>query len=139
MKPEIKIPLDYEVYPEKRQSRTCALSKKDLVKIIAFLGAVALALILLVQCRPAYAQSYLSHYQQQGFTPEQIEEMARQAKAEWSAEHGNLQPNLTAQQTADITQRLSVEMQQAVLADQAVVKDVEKAEFSYPDNEIQDA
>lgn len=34
---------------------------------------------------------------------------------------------------------LSVEMQQAVLADQAVVKDVEKAEFSYPDNEIQDA
>lgn len=34
---------------------------------------------------------------------------------------------------------LSVEMQQAVLADQAVVKDVEKAEYSYPDNEIQDA
>ena len=34
---------------------------------------------------------------------------------------------------------LSVEMQQAVLADQAVVKDVEKSEFSYPDNEIQDA
>lgn len=34
---------------------------------------------------------------------------------------------------------LSVEMQQAVLADQAVVKDVENAEFSYPDNEIQDA
>lgn len=34
---------------------------------------------------------------------------------------------------------LSVEMQQAVLADQAVVKSVENAEFSYPDNEIQDA
>ncbi|QEH18475.1 recombinase RecT [Histophilus somni] len=34
---------------------------------------------------------------------------------------------------------LSVEMQQAVLADQAVVKDVEKAEYRYPDNEIQDA
>ncbi|QNS14530.1 recombinase RecT [Mannheimia bovis] len=34
---------------------------------------------------------------------------------------------------------LSVEMQQAVLADQAVVKDVENAEFSYPDNEIQEA
>ncbi|HDR1867890.1 TPA: recombinase RecT [Pasteurella multocida] len=34
---------------------------------------------------------------------------------------------------------LSVEMQQAVLADQSVVKDVEKSEFSYPDNEIQDA
>lgn len=34
---------------------------------------------------------------------------------------------------------LSVEMQQAVLADQAVVKSVEDAEFSYPDNEIQDA
>lgn len=34
---------------------------------------------------------------------------------------------------------LSVEMQQAVLADQAVVKDVENAEFAYPDNEIQDA
>lgn len=34
---------------------------------------------------------------------------------------------------------LSVEMQQAVLADQSVVKDVEKSEFVYPDNEIQDA
>ncbi|MFW9324077.1 recombinase RecT [Glaesserella parasuis] len=34
---------------------------------------------------------------------------------------------------------LSVEMQQAVLADQAVVKDVENAEFSYPDNEVQEA
>ncbi|GAB1668201.1 recombinase RecT [Mannheimia haemolytica] len=34
---------------------------------------------------------------------------------------------------------LSVEMQQAVLADQAVVKDVENAEFAYPDNEIQEA
>lgn len=34
---------------------------------------------------------------------------------------------------------LSVEMQQAVLADQAVVKDVEKSEFSYPDNEIEEA
>ncbi|MCK3654269.1 recombinase [Pasteurellaceae bacterium Macca] len=34
---------------------------------------------------------------------------------------------------------LSVEMQQAVLADQAVVKDAEKGEFGYPDNEIQDA
>ncbi|MDO9777349.1 recombinase, partial [Glaesserella parasuis] len=27
----------------------------------------------------------------------------------------------------------------AVLADQAVVKDVENAEFSYPDNEVQEA
>lgn len=34
---------------------------------------------------------------------------------------------------------LSVEMQQAVLADQAVVKDADKNEFSYPDNEVQDA
>lgn len=34
---------------------------------------------------------------------------------------------------------LSVEMQQAVLADQAVVKDVEKSEFSYPDKEIAEA
>ncbi|UWZ92342.1 recombinase RecT [[Pasteurella] aerogenes] len=34
---------------------------------------------------------------------------------------------------------LSVEMQQAVLADQAVVKNVENSEFSYPDNEVQDA
>jgi len=34
---------------------------------------------------------------------------------------------------------LSVEMQQAVLADQAVVKDVEKSEFDYPDNQIEDA
>ncbi|MCY6396681.1 recombinase RecT, partial [Actinobacillus pleuropneumoniae] len=34
---------------------------------------------------------------------------------------------------------LSVEMQQAVLADQAVVKDVDNSEFSYPDNDIQDA
>lgn len=34
---------------------------------------------------------------------------------------------------------LSVEMQQAVLADQAVVKDAETNEFIYPDNEIQDA
>lgn len=34
---------------------------------------------------------------------------------------------------------LSVEMQQAVLADQAVVKDIENAEFAYPDNEIQEA
>lgn len=34
---------------------------------------------------------------------------------------------------------LSVEMQQAVLADQAVVKDVEKAEFHYPDNEVEEA
>lgn len=33
---------------------------------------------------------------------------------------------------------LSVEMQQAVLADQAVVKDIEKSEFSYPDNEIEE-
>lgn len=96
MKPEIKIPLDYEVYPEKRNSRTRALSIKDCLKIIAFLGAVALALILLVQCRPAYAQTYIEHYQSQGFTLEQIEEMERQAKAEWNAEHGNLQQNLTA-------------------------------------------
>ncbi len=34
---------------------------------------------------------------------------------------------------------LSVEMQQATLSDQAVIKDVEKNEFSYPDNEIVDA
>ncbi|AOF54477.1 recombinase RecT [Rodentibacter caecimuris] len=34
---------------------------------------------------------------------------------------------------------LSVEMQSAVLADQAVVKDAEKGEFSYVDNNIQDA
>lgn len=32
---------------------------------------------------------------------------------------------------------LSVEMQQAVLADQSVVKNIETAEFSYPDN-VQD-
>ncbi|NBI43973.1 hypothetical protein GVX76_10985 [[Haemophilus] felis] len=96
MKPEIKIPLDYEVYPEKRNSRTRALSIKDCLKIIAFLGAVALALILLVQCRPAYAQTYIEHYLAQGFTPAEIAEMERQAKAEWNAEHGNLQQNLTA-------------------------------------------
>ncbi|MDY3122881.1 MAG: recombinase RecT [[Actinobacillus] rossii] len=34
---------------------------------------------------------------------------------------------------------LSVEMQSAVLADQAVVKDVEKNEFAYVDNQIEDA
>lgn len=34
---------------------------------------------------------------------------------------------------------LSVEMQQAVLADQAVVKDIEKGEFNYADNQIDDA
>ncbi|SEP87396.1 recombinase RecT [Basfia succiniciproducens] len=34
---------------------------------------------------------------------------------------------------------LSVEMQNAVLADQAVVKDVDNKEFAYVDNEIQDA
>lgn len=34
---------------------------------------------------------------------------------------------------------LSVEMQQATLSDQAVIKDVESGEFSYPDNEIVDA
>ncbi|XHX46236.1 hypothetical protein O1Q83_01777 [Lonepinella koalarum] len=34
---------------------------------------------------------------------------------------------------------LSVEMQQAVLADQSVVKDAEKGEFDYPDNQIEDA
>ncbi|MDG6327717.1 recombinase RecT [Glaesserella parasuis] len=34
---------------------------------------------------------------------------------------------------------LSVEMQQAVLADQAVVKNAETNEFTYPDNEVQDA
>lgn len=33
---------------------------------------------------------------------------------------------------------LSVEMQQAVLADQAVVKNVDNAEFDYPDNQIDD-
>lgn len=34
---------------------------------------------------------------------------------------------------------LSVEMQQAVLADQAIVKDAKDGEFDYPDNHIQDA
>ncbi|MDD0824612.1 recombinase RecT [Mannheimia sp. AT1] len=34
---------------------------------------------------------------------------------------------------------LSVEMQQAVLADQSIVKDVDNVEFAYPDNEIQEA
>lgn len=34
---------------------------------------------------------------------------------------------------------LSVEMQSAVLADQSVIKDSEKGEFDYPDNNIQDA
>ena len=34
---------------------------------------------------------------------------------------------------------LSVEMQQAVLADQAVVKDAKDGEFDYPDKDIQDA
>lgn len=34
---------------------------------------------------------------------------------------------------------LSVEMQQAVLADQAVVKNVDNAEFDYPDNQVEEA
>lgn len=34
---------------------------------------------------------------------------------------------------------LSVEMQQAVLADQAVVKSVDNAEFDYPDNQMEEA
>ncbi|NBI40201.1 hypothetical protein GVX86_01645 [[Haemophilus] felis] len=99
MKPEIKIPLDYEVYPEKRNSRTRALSRKDCLKIIAFLAAVALTLVLLVQCRPAYAQTYIEHYLAQGFTPAEIAEMERQANAEWKQTYGDIPPNLTEEQS----------------------------------------
>ncbi|MFZ7342905.1 hypothetical protein [Avibacterium volantium] len=45
----------------------------------------------------AYAQSVEEHYTAQGFSQEQITEMQLQASLEWKKEHGDLQPNLTAE------------------------------------------
>lgn len=78
-----------------------------------------------------YSQTYRSY-------------LAKKAKNEWAtcvwSEHFEAMALKTVMKLLLSKQApLSVEMQQAVLADQTVVKDAEKGEFEYVDNNIQDA
>ncbi|MFZ7222686.1 hypothetical protein [Avibacterium avium] len=71
---------------------------KDLIKATAItLSIVITALFALAYFRPALATDLQKHYLSQGFTPDEIAQMQRQANIEWQQEHGDLQPNLTAE------------------------------------------
>lgn len=71
---------------------------KDLIKATAITLSLGItALFILAYFRPALATDLQEHYISQDFSLEQIAQMQRQANIEWQQEHGDLQPNLTAE------------------------------------------
>lgn len=64
---------------------------------IISLVLIAIALVGLAFFRPAFASDYIDHYQQQGLTLEELSRIEREADEAWIAEHGDAQPNLTAE------------------------------------------
>lgn len=71
---------------------------KDLIKATAMTTSFfIIALLTLGYFRPAFATDLQMHYADQGFTLEQVAQMQRQANLEWQQEHGEYQPNLTAE------------------------------------------
>ncbi|MCW9731953.1 hypothetical protein L5B97_00355 [Avibacterium sp. 20-15] len=69
---------------------------EDLIKATAITISFFIVALLTLGCfRPAFATDLQEHYLSQGFTPDEIIEMQRQANLEWQQEHGDLQPNLT--------------------------------------------
>ncbi|MGX2968685.1 recombinase RecT [Ursidibacter sp. B-7004-1] len=78
-----------------------------------------------------YSQTYRTYLQKK--------EKGQWASSVWADNFDDMAVKTVMKRLLSKQAPLSVEMQQAVLADQAVVKDVEKSEFIYPDNEIQDA
>ena len=64
---------------------------------IISLVLIAIALVGLAFFRPAFASDYMDHYQQQGLTLEELSRIEREADEAWIAEHGDAQPNLTAE------------------------------------------
>ncbi|POY44065.1 hypothetical protein C3007_07030 [Avibacterium gallinarum] len=71
---------------------------KDLIKATAItLSIVITALFALAYFRPALATDLQEHYLSQDFSLEKIAQMQHQASLEWQQEHGDLQPDLTAE------------------------------------------
>lgn len=71
---------------------------KELIKATAITLSLGItALFILAYFRPVLATDLQKHYLSQGFTPDEIAEMQSQASLEWKKEHGEYQPNLTAE------------------------------------------
>ncbi|MFU2088989.1 hypothetical protein [Avibacterium avium] len=71
---------------------------KELIKATAItLSLIITALFILTYFRPALATDLQEHYLSQDFSLEKIAQMQRQASLEWKKEHGEYQPNLTAE------------------------------------------
>lgn len=64
---------------------------KHTIQTLLFLFAA----IFVLSLAEAYGQTAEDYYTNQGFSPEQLAEIERQANLEWQQEHGDLQPNLT--------------------------------------------
>ncbi|VGM95160.1 Uncharacterised protein [uncultured Avibacterium sp.] len=69
----------------------------DLIKHTLQTLLILFVVISVLSLADAYAQSVEEHYTAQSFSQEQIAEMQRQASHEWQQEHGEYQPNLTAE------------------------------------------
>lgn len=69
----------------------------DLIKHTIQTLLILFVVISVLSLADAYAQSVEEHYTAQGFSQEQIAEMEHQASREWQKEHGEYQPNLTAE------------------------------------------
>ncbi|UXN37524.1 hypothetical protein N8E87_03370 [Avibacterium paragallinarum] len=69
----------------------------DLIKHTIQTLLFLVAIITVLSLADAYAQTAEDYYAMQGFSPEQLAEMERQANLEWQQEQGDLPPNLTVE------------------------------------------
>ncbi len=69
----------------------------DLIKHTIQTLLILFVVISALSLADAYAQTAEDYYAMQGFSPEQLAEMERQANLEWQQEQGDLPPNLTVE------------------------------------------
>lgn len=69
----------------------------DLIKHALQTLLILFVVVFILSLAEACGQSTEDYYLAQGFTLEQIAEMQGQASQEWQQEHGEYQPNLTAE------------------------------------------
>lgn len=91
--------INNDIKKRKSRAKHCGWQTWDLIKVCLIFSVIVIGIITLTYCHPVHAQSHIDYYQQQGFTLADIETMEQQANAQWKAEHSDIPPNLTVEQT----------------------------------------